>query len=51
MYASIKKSLEVKHGLKLGSVRAPLAPLVEEDNAVIDEIVEKLNKIEVVLNG
>ena len=31
MYGVIKKVLEIREGLQLGSVRAPLAPIVEED--------------------
>jgi len=31
MYGVIKKVLKIREGLKLGSVRAPLAPVVEED--------------------
>ena len=31
MYAVIKKVIELREGLKLGSVRAPLAPIIEAD--------------------
>lgn len=48
MYAVIKKVLELREGLKLGSVRAPLAPIVAEDlpqvekcAAMIDEAIAK----------
>jgi len=38
MYAVIKKALEIRAGLKLGSVRKPLAPVFEEDMAKIEAV-------------
>ena len=37
MYGVIKKVLELREGLKLGSVRAPLAPIVPEDLPQIEK--------------
>ena len=36
MYAVIKKVIELREGLKLGSVRAPLAPIIEADMPKIE---------------
>ena len=36
MYAVIKKVIELREGLKLGSVRAPLAPVIEADGPKIE---------------
>ena len=37
MYAVIKKVLEINENLYLGSVRAPLTPLVDTDMVVVEE--------------
>lgn len=44
MYGVIKKVLEINHGLQLGSVRAPLAPIVEEDMPQIQKCAEMIQK-------
>ena len=36
MYAVIKRVIELREGLKLGSVRAPLAPVIEADGPKIE---------------
>ncbi|MBP2624221.1 dihydrodipicolinate synthase family protein [Streptococcus oricebi] len=37
MYAVIKEVLKINEGLDIGSVRAPLAPLVEADRPIVEE--------------
>ena len=44
MYGVIKKVLEINHGLQLGGVRAPLAPIVEEDMPQIQKCAEMIQK-------
>ena len=44
MYGVIKKVFELREGLKLGSVRAPLAPIVEEDMPQIRKCAEMIDK-------
>lgn len=44
MYGVIKKVLEINHGLQLGSVRAPLAPIVEDDMPQIQKCAEMIQK-------
>ena len=42
MYATIKEILRRSGGPDVGSVRAPLAPLVEADSPIVDECVEMI---------
>ena len=44
MYGVIKKVLEIREGLQLGSVRAPLAPIVEEDLPQIQKCAAMIDK-------
>lgn len=44
MYAAIKKALEIREGLYLGSVRAPLPALIPEDMPTIERCVRMLDK-------
>ena len=44
MYGVIKKVLEIRAGLQLGSVRAPLAPVVEEDLPQIQKCVKMIDE-------
>lgn len=44
MYAVIKKILELREGLYLGSVRAPLAPIIDEDMPQIRKCAEMIDK-------
>ena len=39
MYGMIKETLRINHGLDCGSVRLPLAELIESDYAIVDECV------------
>lgn len=43
MYAVIKKVLELREGLKMGSVRAPLAPLAPEDMPQVEKCVKMID--------
>lgn len=42
MYAVIKAILKLNEGLELGSVRAPLAELTEEDQKIVEEAAEMI---------
>lgn len=42
MYAVIKAILKKTEGLELGSVKAPLAPLFEEDAAIVEEAAQMI---------
>ena len=44
MYATIKEILRRLGGPDAGSVRAPLAPLVESDSPIVDECVDMIRK-------
>lgn len=44
MYGVIKKILEIREGLHLGSVRAPLAPIVEEDLPQIEKCARMIDE-------
>ena len=43
MYAVIKAMLKINEGLDIGSVRAPLAELIDSDYAIVDECVAMIN--------
>ena len=43
MYAVIKKVIELREGLKLGSVRAPLAPVIEADGPKIESCAKMID--------
>lgn len=45
MYGVIKEVIRIREGLKLGSVRAPLAPVIPEDMAQIQKCVEMINSV------
>ena len=42
MYGMIKETLRINHGLDCGSVRAPLAELIESDLAIAQEAAEMI---------
>ncbi len=42
MYAVIKAILKLNEGLELGSVRAPLAELTEDDQKIVEEAAEMI---------
>ena len=42
MYGMIKETLRINHGLDCGSVRAPLAELIEADLAIAQEAAEMI---------
>ena len=44
MYAVIKEIIKIREGLELGSVRKPLAALVPEDMATVNECVNMINE-------
>ncbi len=44
LYAVMKKVMELREGLKLGSVRAPLAPIVPEDMPQIELCAKKIDE-------
>ena len=44
MYAVIKEIIKIREGLELGSVRKPLAALVPEDMATVNECVAMINE-------
>lgn len=46
MYATIKEIMRRKDGVDLGSVRAPLAELIEEDLPIVDTCVEMIRAAE-----
>ena len=44
MYAVIKAILKENEGLELGSVRKPLAELIESDQAIVKEAAAMINE-------
>ena len=42
MYAVIKEVMRIREGVELGSVRAPLAPVIPEDMPQIQKCVEMI---------
>ena len=46
MYAVIKEILRKHHGIDCGSVRAPLAELIEADMPIVDECVAMIRAAE-----